>query len=1259
MDHEPAPDERFDAILASYLEAERAGRAPDRHELLVRHPEFATELATFFADHDRLKFLAEPSTADDVLAPPESSTSHEPSPGERVRYFGDYELLEEIARGGMGIVYKARQVSLNRSVALKMILKGTFATPRDVARFRGEAESAAVLDHPNIVPIYEVGEHDGHQYYAMRLIDGRPLSQLPRADARTETQRLATIARAVHYAHQRGVLHRDLKPSNILQSSSDPRTADQAPLITDFGLAKRLGADGSLTESGQIVGTPKYMAPEQAAGRKDLTTAADIYGLGVILYERLTGRTPFTGDDPLTILRQVRESEPPRPSSITAGIDRDLETVVLKCLEKEPAKRYASAAELADDLDSWQRGEPILARPVGQAERFRRWCRRNPTVAGLTGAVAAALVVGTVVSTGFAIVAERRREKAEVAERAERTARDELEGEFARSFITPLNPDGHETAMNEPETEALWRLSAHDRYDLRVRFLQEATRDTRAIRQLAARVEPALIAALGLDYNLRNQAARMLAERIDDPELTSLDRAYVALAAIELDDSAEGPTKDYARYIEKNLLAEPAVQYPAYFLTNAHTHLPAPLAVRLLISSLVDPSLSPWDFSARVKLLSPRLQPVEASFAAQRLADLLEREPNVGGAHYIADALDALASHLEPTRAAHIAGVVGKNLAKAIERENDHNSIGNLAQTVASIAGRLDATDAAYVALEVARRLEGNQSNHLVDALQALASRLDPVDAAAIGRKLAASLKLDVDIANRNRLAAGIQIMARRIERIEANRLCLPLAQQFAELIERETNGYAALDLAKGLAVLADSLEPLDAARVCSPAARALASALKQPPHSSPAEPFSKPKPIVINNRGYLAEGFVLVAIRLDPAEAGQLISDAIVREEIPPMAKTLADALASIGRRLPAAHAARLANPAAHALGAALQKNPAPDARRDLALALAAVAGCLEPDDMARVCAESAKVLSAAVQDESNDSYRLKLLSGLMAIVRRLNPVEAVQILAASFEREKNGQARNELAMALAATAERMERVPAARVCRPVAETIVKSVQGDGDYYGYGVVDSIRALASQLQPADAAVLCADAVQQFLQQRISMGRTDNYRFDREKSISALVHFLPSRQRDYVVRQIAFLICSEADSSWADPDSERDRTDTLRVLLTDSTGISVTYFVSSTTVVNALSSPLLPRPFLPAAAEPLPCRLTTQELVELLKMPTCFGPARRVVLDQLENRYKRRFCNHWAFVRYAQENGLNLDFTTPPKRPSRTLTWPEN
>jgi WD40 repeat protein len=384
------PERRLCEVLAAYFEAAKAGRAPEREVLLDRYPDLADQLAAFLDEQDRLLRMTEPLRT--IVQEAEWLGAHPGRPsfnghgaallGARapVRVFGDFELLGGIARGGMGVVYRARQRSLNRPVALKILQGGSLAIDDDVRRFRLEAEAVAQLDHPNIVPIHAVGEYDGFNYFAMKLIDGTSLAERPpgpAAEPRATARLVATVARAVHHAHQRGILHRDLKPSNILID------AEGQPHVTDFGLARRLDGDSELTQSGAILGTPSYMAPEQASGQREaVTTATDVYGLGAVLYALLTGKPPFQGDSVSETLERVRNEQPDPPSGVGCGVDRELEVICLKCLEKEPDRRYGSALALAEDLERWLRGESIAARPAGLFERSWRWCRRHGALVG-------------------------------------------------------------------------------------------------------------------------------------------------------------------------------------------------------------------------------------------------------------------------------------------------------------------------------------------------------------------------------------------------------------------------------------------------------------------------------------------------------------------------------------------------------------------------------------------------------------------------------------------------------------------------------------------------------------------------------------------------------------------------------------------------------------------------------------------------------------------------------------------------------------
>jgi serine/threonine-protein kinase len=367
--------EQRDARLAEALErllAEAKQGNAAWEEIIAEHPELADELRELWGTIQIASAVAHQSTRDFER---DGSNIEEISTDNLPNSLGDYELREEIGRGGMGIVYRARQISLDRDVALKLILRGNLATAQDQARFQAEAQAAAQLDHPHIVPIYEVDSHDGLGYFTMPLVEGVTLSSrmadglLPNREAAGLVMK---IARAIHYAHGRGVVHRDLKPANILLDRQGE------PHVTDFGLAKRLHADESLTRTGSIMGTPLYMAPEQAGGNRGaIGPACDIYSLGAILYALVTGRPPIQGPSPVDTLLMVLEQDPLPPRLLNRQLDRDLEMIILRCLQKPPELRYATADELANDLQSYLNNEPVAARSGHFSQVFVRLFRET------------------------------------------------------------------------------------------------------------------------------------------------------------------------------------------------------------------------------------------------------------------------------------------------------------------------------------------------------------------------------------------------------------------------------------------------------------------------------------------------------------------------------------------------------------------------------------------------------------------------------------------------------------------------------------------------------------------------------------------------------------------------------------------------------------------------------------------------------------------------------------------------------------------
>ena len=378
-------DKLFHELLQIELQLKTAiGDRPVADEYAERFPDYTDAVRSIFADGET-----------DTLPLTGQSTTTATGVSERLRYFGEYELEEEIARGGMGVVFKARQVSLNRVVALKMILAGQLAGEEDVQRFYTEAEAAANLDHHGIVPIFEIGEHEGQHYFSMGYVEGESLAHRVANGAlppREAAELVRGICDAIAYAHSRGVIHRDLKPANILIGR------DGQPKVTDFGLAKKTETDSNLTGTGQVLGTPAFMPPEQASGNVEaIGPLADVYSLGAVLFCLLTGQPPFQAPTAMDTLLQVLEQEPTAPRKMNQSIPADLETICLKCLEKQPENRFGSAQDVRDELDRYLNGEPIITRRLNVAEWCWRWAQRRPGAAAamVIVVIVAALIAGS------------------------------------------------------------------------------------------------------------------------------------------------------------------------------------------------------------------------------------------------------------------------------------------------------------------------------------------------------------------------------------------------------------------------------------------------------------------------------------------------------------------------------------------------------------------------------------------------------------------------------------------------------------------------------------------------------------------------------------------------------------------------------------------------------------------------------------------------------------------------------------------------
>jgi tRNA A-37 threonylcarbamoyl transferase component Bud32 len=873
-------------FLARYEEALRAGITPDAAWICRDHPQYLDAVRHAL---EQLGHLApSPQAATLVGALPGALTGVAPTPAEATLAGSSrgpsrespappsYQILDVLGRGGMGVVYKARQVSLDRVVALKMILAGGHAQGEEQARFLLEAETLAALQHPNIIQVYEYGTHEGLPFLAMELCPGGSLAQklagspLPPREA---AALVAQLARAVQAAHDAGVVHRDLKPANVLLAR------DGSPRITDFGLAKRIESDSNLTRTGALLGTPSYMAPEQAQASKHTGPPADIYALGAILYECLTGRPPFKGATAMETLQQVVSQEPVSIRNLQPKVARDLETICHKALRKEPERRYARAADLADDLVRFLKGEPVHARPVGPVERGWKWVRRRPLTTALLAGFALSLVTGTAVASRLAYLA---RQEAALANEREVEAREALDvaGRIALLIVSnalaPVEPReivrDHDACLGltPGEVTALGELAELPEAIDRVQLLGRVLDDPLATRKLSWRLKPVLRALLGLDEARRQAVLALVGPKVR----AGGGDATVRLVCARIAALLRTPDAETRRAAATIILGALDGKLTAGERVLAAADL-RPLAEE------ADPGMAAW-LSGRIVALARGADPT-----------LLER---------LTRACDAAERRLPQgqSREAELAGVLLGRMRQAMEDTTDLNTLWNYTRAFALVGGRLQ-QDAAAEGLRrvfavASAKKQAATTEAAGEAFGAVAERLGADRASTMAVELATqALELVPGTSTTlliGSLDAAMDETLPRVAKADVGRLAKP----FGEAIENSQGAERLFVLSEAFERVAADLPAGERARLAERLTRRMLPLLRR-------------KGEVEQGR-LLAKWVAVTARFLSEAEARALLADSFVWRDIP-LSLAQLEAAAVVGgawaARLPAAEARRL----------------------------------------------------------------------------------------------------------------------------------------------------------------------------------------------------------------------------------------------------------------------------------------------------------------------------------------------------------------
>jgi tRNA A-37 threonylcarbamoyl transferase component Bud32 len=1056
-------------VLGLLEEMLNTGKTPE--EVCRDCPELLPEVRQRWQEFQRIDaqvrtFLPGLATGPDTSATVPPATGLPQVPG--------YEVEAVLGWGGMGVVYKARHLALKRTVALKMLAVGHL-NPAERARFRAEAEAVARLQHANIVQIHEVGEADGQPFFALEFVAGGSLAERLAGkplSPRDAAGLVAALAEAMHLAHSRNLVHRDLKPANVLLAgAADTPVGQCQPKVTDFGLARQLDAESSQTFDGVVLGTPSYMAPEQAEGRaRSAGPSADVYALGAILYECLAGRPPFQGATPLQTLEKVRRREPVTPSSLNRQAPRDLETICLKCLRKEPERRYSSARELADDLGRFVRGEPVAARPTGRLERVAKWMRRNPTVACLSAVAALALVTGTVVSLLFGIEARHKADELEQqasqleaqtlsAQESARRA-EENEKKVGRVLLSGLLiPMGRSQSrrpdlLDDAEADAMRQLRAAPA-PIRLQFLETALGDPETARRVGRRADWVVQAIVGCDRALRADVARLVVRRIQEPgaaqdvkvacaqfgvAVNLADRAWADRSAGALLVALSDPLIDRDDYpplaaalaaVSQRLPPAQAADHAARVLDVFVTRLQNPVGKALAFQQLVP----------AVVAASPGLDAAAAARGAEALGALIRESDRIQGLWPgLSTALAAVCQRLPaPDADAHVNRAVDFILkAHDTTEEKDKTHYLGQAPALGALCGRLDAVRASRAAGAIIAILGdgptvgGIKSEFITfrdipSALTKVAERLDVPGAQRAAEDLVlvlrrSSEKIVVDI---EELRASLVAVCRRLDAAGATRVAETMA---AAARDPKTPKLARTLFADAHVALAGRLPPDQVASLES----ALVDSLREGLADAKSRHFG----------GLLGQALATACGRpgaTDAARAAEALVAAI-RDPQTPLAtlKPLAAALAVVSGQLPPKEASSHANQAVNALDSLLVARTAPLDRASVVEALAAVWTSLGPIDAAARARRAAADLEAALRDSKAAPNEIAgFAMALAAVYSHLDPAErhgranaAADILVAALQRPKKGPLTiAKLSDALAATCAHQDRPGTVRV--------------------------------------------------------------------------------------------------------------------------------------------------------------------------------------------------------------------------------------